>query len=201
MVRTRSSYGSNIKRLSTPELQKYSLRSLRCRHLRTPHKTKIRTLYYTQHSQCEIVKILAEEDDIKISQSRISKIIREKSARRARNDPQKTDRRGRPTKFSKSQLEDVEKLLEQEEDAKWMEWHELAFITDSVGDLMGNTEWKTFRDAMQKRGWSKRRAVQKDELPQDLAKKRYQRALQLKAERPTKKHWRNVLFTDECHFF
>ena len=60
------------------------------KHLQTPTKTKICTLY-RNYSQSEIIRILKEEDNITIGQPAISRIVRQEDYRRVGNSDKKPE--------------------------------------------------------------------------------------------------------------
>ena len=91
--------------LNTPQkLKKF-------KHIETPTKSRIRTLYSHGSSQQQIRQILKQENNIELSQSRISRIINNVSYRRTGYNISKPKTRGRKKKFSKAKLDQVEKTL------------------------------------------------------------------------------------------
>ena len=68
-------------------------------------------------------------------------------------------------------MDDVGKTMDTHPDIRWMSWNEIASAS-GLGELMGRCEYMTVRKEMKRRGRHKRIAVQKDELPEPIAKKR-----------------------------
>ena len=141
------------------------------KHIGSPTKQKILTLHHHGHSQMQIRRILKAENTIDLSQPRISKIIQEKQTRIIKHNPDRPETRGRKRKFSEAELDQVEETLEEYADVRHMNWNEVASAA-GLGNLMGDYEWATLQRALKRRGRTKIVAVQKDELPEHIAKKR-----------------------------
>lgn len=200
MVSTRAQTARKDTQLSTPKRNKEKrLKQVTFKHTQTPIKAKIKTLS-SIHSQAEIVKILRHEDNLRINQSTVSRIIHG-PIRRHGHSPSQPETRGPKYKFSEDQLDNVKKQWETDKDLRWMSWNEIASSNDAIGELMGQHEWKTLARRMKKdKGISKHIAVTKDEVPPHIARKRVEFAKCMLAQRPNPEDWEDVLFTDECHF-
>ena len=140
------------------------------KHLDTLTKARIKTLDH-YYSQRDIQKILKQEDGLDVSQRTIGRTINDESSRRRGNCPEKPETRSRKPKFSEAQLDSVEEVLDTHPDIKSMSWNEIASASE-IGDLMGDWEWQKLRDAMTRRGRGRFIMVQKDEVPESVAKKR-----------------------------
>lgn len=127
---------------------------------------------------------------------RVLKAISEgHGTRRHHNDPETTERRGRPRKVTQQQVAEAQVMLRTEGiAAKAMDWQELA---NEVGaEVIGQTMQRT----MARLGWHKRLACQKNWLDSRARIRRIEYASTMLQRYPTKEHWRKVRFSDECHF-
>lgn len=115
--------------------------------------------------------------------------------RRHHNDPEATERRGRPRKLTQAQLDEAIDVVELEGiAARAMSWEEL------VGVVSAEVCGRTMRDSMQRLGYFKRIAVSKHWLPPDVRKRRVAYASTMLQRYPTVEDWKKVRFSDECHF-
>ena len=165
-------------------------------HIKTPHRSIIRSLNRQGLKHHEIRRILVETYNINPSQSTISRISSQRECRRT----QGPEKRGRKRKWSDQDLEAVKQTLDQHPDVKFLNWNEIASAS-SLGDLMGPYEYMTLRNRYCEKYKSKKYiAIQKDELPQKIADRRVAFAKKMLQERPNPEDWEDVIFTDESHF-
>ena len=118
------------------------------KHLTTPTKAKISVLY-RYHSQSEIADIVMREDGIRISQSRISQIIRDKSSRRVGSCPEKPETRGRKKKTAKDSAR-VEKIQLTNAFSNGITLNVTASASD-FGQLMSQWEYENLKNAVTER--------------------------------------------------
>ena len=123
------------------------------KHLQTPTKARIQTLY-RDRSQREIKQILKQEDNIDISQTTISRIVNDENPRRVGNCPEKPETRGRKRRFTEAQLDSVEHVLDTYDNVEQMSWKEIASAS-GIGDLTSKWEWQRVREGMARRGRGK----------------------------------------------
>ena len=118
------------------------------KHLTTPTKAKISVLY-RYHSQSEIADIVMREDGIRISQSRISQIIRDKSSRRVGSCPEKPETRGRKKKTATNSSK-VERAQQTNTYSNELTLNVTASTPNFV-HFIGQWEYENFREAVAER--------------------------------------------------
>ena len=140
-------------------------------HIETPQKARIQGLA-KDHSQSEICKIIWDDYHKDWPQPPISRAITDDDPRRTGHTPIKPETRGRKRKFNDAELNRFEKAIEEHPDTKWMGWREAIGAADN--DLMGSKwEWVTVKKRLLERDdIGKFIAVQKEEVPEYIARKR-----------------------------
>lgn len=115
--------------------------------------------------------------------------------RRHHNDPKFDEHRGRPTKLTPEEIQDVEDKLEEHTTwARSMSWDQLA--EETVSHVSG----RTLKRHMQVMGYHKCIACSRQWIHDDIAKERKDICQIWLDKRPLPTDWHNVRFSDEVHY-
>ncbi|KAL9639422.1 MAG: hypothetical protein Q9164_000927 [Protoblastenia rupestris] len=94
-------------------------------HIQSPAKRKALTFYQHGHSHKQNLRILKVTEDVKLSQPRISKMIKDYGPRTLEYNRHNPETRGKKRKLSEMELNQVERTLDTHKDIKWMKWNEI----------------------------------------------------------------------------
>ena len=161
------------------------------KHLDTPTRTRIRVLYFTKNvSQLDLAR------QFRTPQTTISGIIRSLTDRRS--DPSNIEKRGRKKKLSNDDLNAMTQAITQNGwDGHDINYEQIRHITKRD---VPEVSLRTLQRALYSVNFGSFIAVAKPQVSAFTARRRMQYAEQLLEQRPNACDWRDVLFSDECHF-
>lgn len=181
------------KELHTPEptLPSFSVRVPGTEY-DTPHKAGAQAIWAWEEYNGRKPDNDAIFRFLNINKTQGYEILKSNTARTLHS--QETNPRGRRPKISIEKAKEIATLLDEEEDAQYLTWPQLA---TEVGIEAGE---KAVRNALKKEGIIDGIAKQRPGVTDKVAEKRVERAEGQLISHPTPKHWMSVLFSDEVHF-
>jgi hypothetical protein len=172
-------------------------------HYPTPTKAAVRTVVDWYESRGKWVPKQRIFEHFGLSRTRRYALLYDNNARRRQNDPYKAEPRGRPYIWNERRLDRAERLLEHSDgEAHWLTWDQLAYETleDTESDEPATSLTKTTREALGSRNYHMCVACRKPWIGQKSAKQRYEFAHEMLKLRPYEEDWKEVRFSDECHY-